>query len=127
MSYSNLIKRIWRDIYAPNADIIQTVDQYFHEDYEQSINGISMKRTEYIEHVLEQKKAMTIEKIEYKHIIEKENQLFALYYPRGRNTNNQELEAEVIAYFCFIKSKLISIHGQVRLIKGDVTDVDMRE
>ena len=53
---------------------------------------------------------MTIEKIEYKHVIEKENQLFALYYPRGRNTNNQEVEAEVIAYFCFIKSKKLFNH-----------------
>jgi len=69
---------------------------------------------------------MTINTIDYKHILEKGNELFAIYYPRGKNSNNHPIEAEVIAYFHFENQKIFRIHGQVRLITGDLADVDMK-
>ncbi len=84
-----------------------------------------MHRDEYIHHVLEQKKNMTIDTIDYKHIMEKGNELFAIYYPRGKNINNLPVEAEVIAYFRFENQRIFRIHGMVRLIKGNLADVDM--
>ena len=36
-------------------------------------------------------------------------------------------EAEVIAYFCFESQQVLRIHGQVRLIQGDLADMDMKE
>ncbi len=85
-----------------------------------------MNRTEYMHHVLEQKKNMMIDTIDYKHILEKENELFAIYYPKGKNINNHPMEAEVIAYFHFENQQIFRIHGQVRLLKGDLADVDMK-
>lgn len=126
MTYNKLLKNIWSAVYDPKKDVVEIINTFFHEDYEQCINGISMKRTQYIQHVLEQKQNMTIDFINYKYILEKDNELFALYYPKGRNIDNQPIEAEVLAYFRFENKQLIRIHGQVRLIKGDLTDVDMK-
>ncbi len=125
MIYTELLKNIWDSLYDPKMDVIKTVEKFFHQDYEQCINGVSMNRNEYIHHVLEQKKNMTINSIDYQHVLEKGNELFAIYYPRGKNTNNLPIEAEVVAYFHFEKQQIIRIHGLVRLIKGDLADVDM--
>jgi hypothetical protein len=125
MIYTELLKNIWNDLYNPKVEVIKTVDKYFHQNYEQCINGISMNRNEYVQHVLEQRKNMTINSIKYRHILEKENEVFAIYYPQGKNIDQLPIEAEVIAYFCFEDQKIIRIHGLVRLIKGDLSDVDM--
>lgn len=124
MTYTELLKNIWSSLYD-TEEVIKVVEKFFHPDYEQCINGIYMNRIEYINHVIEQKKNMTINTIDYKHILEKENELFAIYYPRGKNKNNLPIEAEVIAYFRFENQQLIRIHGLVKLIKGDLADVDM--
>lgn len=125
MPYIDLLKNIWNFIYDPEADVIEKIEEFFHQDYEQCINGVSMNRTEYIQHVLAQRQNMTISTIDYKHVLEKGNELFAIYYPIGRNKHGFPLEAEVIAYFHFENRQLFRIHGQVRLIKGDLPDVDM--
>lgn len=125
MVYIDLLKYIWDLIYDPKTDTVKTIEKFFHKDYEQRINGVNMNRTEYIQHVLAQKKNMTIDTIDYKHFLEKENELFVIYCPRGNNMRNLPIEAEVIAYYRFENQQIYRIHGQVRLIKGDLADVDM--
>lgn len=126
MTYLAKLKEAWDCVYDPQKELLETMDTCFHEHYEQCINGVSMNRAEYIQHVLEQRKNFILNSIDYKHVLEKGNELFALYYPRGKNSNNLPVEAEVIAYFRFENDKIYRIHGQVRLIKGDLADVDMR-
>jgi hypothetical protein len=126
MNYTELLKNTWTSLYDTQTNVIDTIDKFFHKDYEQCINGVNMNRTEYIHHAIEQKKNMMIGTIDYKQILEKENELFAIYYPKGKNINNLPLEAEVIAYFRFENQKIFRIHGLVRLIKGDLSDVDMK-
>ena len=126
MSYKDLLKKVWDSIYDPNQDVVATVEKFFHQNYEQCINGVNMDRTQYIQHVLEQRQNMMIDVIDYKHVLEKGNELFAIYYPKGRNNNNFPVEAEVIAYFRLENQQILRIHGLVRLIKGDLADVDMK-
>lgn len=126
MTYTKLLKIIWECIYNPDANTTETIEKFFHPDYEQCINGVSMNRAEYIQHVHAQKQNMTVNVIDYTHILEKENELFAIYYPKGKNANNIPIEAEVIAYFRFEDQQIIGIHGQVRLLKGNLSDVDMQ-
>ena len=121
----DLLKNIWNLIYDPQTNVTEVIEKYFHPDYEQCINGISMNRAEYIPHVLAQKQNMIVDSIDYKHFLEKDNELFAIYYPKGKNINNHPIEAEVIAYFLFKNQQIIRTHGQVRLIKGTFADVDM--
>ena len=126
MSHINILKDVWYSLYDPKIDVIKTIEKFFHPDYEQCINGVCMNRAEYIQHVFEQKKNMIINNIEYRNIIEKGDELFSIYYPKGLNKNNSPVEAEVIAYFHFKDEKIYRIHGQVRLIKGDLSDADMK-
>ena len=77
--------------------------------------------------VMQQRKFMKVKKIEYAHILEKDDELFALYYPEGINNVNNPIKAEVIIYGQFYNEKLLEIHGQVQLIEGDLSDVDMKE
>jgi len=125
MHYADLLKNIWHAVYDPNADTEKMIKQHFHPEYKQCINGIILNRNEYIQHVITQKQNMTILSVDYKHALERENELFALYYAYGKNLTNQPIEAEVIGYFLFEKEQIINIHGQVRLIKGNAADVDM--
>ena|SRR3990167_10793861 len=126
MIYTELLKNVWSSLYDPQTEVNKIIEKFFHQDYEQCINGVSMNRNEYVHHVLEQKKNMTINTIDYKHILEKGNELFAIYSPKGKSINNIPIEAEVIAYFCFERQKILRIHGMVRLIKGDLADADMK-
>jgi hypothetical protein len=121
----DLLKNIWNSVYDSTMDTNKIIEKFFHPAYEQCINGVMMNRTLYIQHVVEQKKNMKIESIDYQHVLEKGNELFAIYYPKGKNINNFSIEAEVIAYFQFENRQIFRIHGQVRLIKGDFSDVDM--
>lgn len=123
--YTELLKKIWADVYNPQMDAEEAIKKYFHPNYEQSINGVNMKRAEYIQHVLDQRKNMSIDIIDYKHVLEKDQELFAIYYPKGKNADNYPIEAEVIAYFRFENQQIVRIQGAVRLIRGNLTDVDM--
>ncbi|WP_019215423.1 hypothetical protein [Legionella tunisiensis] len=124
LPYIDLLK-IFGILFMTLKQMLLKNREIFHKEYEQCINGVSMNRTEYIQHVLAQRQMVTIDTIDYKHVLEQGNELFAIYYPIGRNKKGLPLEAEVIAYFHFENQQLYRIHGQVRLIKGDLTDVDM--
>ncbi|MBL7481403.1 nuclear transport factor 2 family protein [Legionella bononiensis] len=125
MSNIDLLKNIWESVYDPRNDVSTVIKQYFHPNYTQCINGVEMSYDDYISHVKEQKQNMQINKIDYKHVLEDGDEVFALYYPRGTNNEGLLVEAEVIAYFRFEEQKLNRIHGQVRLIVGNLSDVDM--
>jgi hypothetical protein len=127
MTNIDLLKNIAISIYDPQLDVVETIEKLYHPNYEQCINGIYMNRTEYIQHVIAQRQNMTIDRLDYQHFLEKEDELFALYYVKGKNLKSQPIEAEVIAYFLFESQQVLRIHGQVRLIKGDLSDADMKE
>jgi hypothetical protein len=126
MIYTTQIKNIWHTLYDPQTEVTEVVERFFHQNYQQCINGVNMNRTEYIEHVRKQKKNMTINVVDYKHVLEKDNELFAIYCPKGKNIHNAPIEAEVIAYFLFENQQILRIHSMVRLITGDLADVDMQ-
>lgn len=126
MTYATLLKNIWNSIYDPNTNTSDSIKQFFHQNYEQCINGVILNRDQYIKHVIEQKNNILINSMDYKNIIEKENELFALYFANGENKNNEPFQAEIILYVCFEDQKIIKIHGQVRLITGNLYDMDMK-
>jgi hypothetical protein len=125
MKYSALLKHIWNALYNPDADVKQIVEKYFHPDYQQCINGVVLNRSEYIDHVIAQKQQVSIDSFHYEHILENERELFALYFPKGKNVSGDTIEAEVIAYFVFKDEQILKIHGQVRILEGNSSDVDM--
>ncbi len=53
---------------------------------------------------------MSVDSIEYKHVLERGNEVFALYYPKGTNNDNQSIEAEAIAYFSFKKKSIVDVY-----------------
>ncbi len=124
--YAELLKEIWAAVYVPNTDIIKTIEKYFHLDYTQCINGVKLNKDQYLTHVIEQRKQIKVLGFDYKHILEKKNELFACYEVIGENTQLSPIVGEVIAYFCFDGKQVLQIHGQVRLLTGNYADVDMK-
>ncbi len=127
MSYLEKIFHIWDILYDKNQDPKVAIEEFFHKDYNQTINGLSLNRAEYINHIIEQRK--TIESMEFKlknHMLQ-DDKLFIIYNARGKNIEGNDIEAEIIAYFEFKNEKLFKIHGQVHLIKGNSSDIDMSE
>lgn len=126
MANIDLLKNIADSIYDHKLDAAEIIEKLFHPNYEQCINGVRLNRAEYVQHVIAQRQTMMVDQIDYQHFLEKENELFALYCVKGKNLKNLPIEAEVIAYFLFESQQVLRIHGQVRLIKGDLSDVDMK-
>ena len=67
MQFIDRLKNIWTAVYERKNDASIIIEKYFHPNYEQCINGVTMYRSEYIQHVMEQKKNMVVEHIEYTH------------------------------------------------------------
>jgi hypothetical protein len=127
MSRINKLKKVWEEVYSPDLDTRNTLLKYFHPEYSQCINGVLMDRDKYIDHVIAQKKGMNVQRIDYLQHLEQDNRLFALYYPRATDINDMPVEAEVIVYVEFQGEQIYKIQGQVRLIQGDASSVDMTD
>lgn len=112
---------MWKSLYDPNINVYETIEKFFHRDYEQCVNGIVSNRNQFTHVVIEQRENMVIDYFEYKYVIEQGDELFMLYYPKGRTKNNLPIEAEVIVYCCLSNQQIIRMHGQFRLIKEDNT------
>ncbi len=125
MNYLESIFQIWGALYDQNKDTKSTIEKFFHVDYTQCINGITMDRTEYIEHVIEQKKNIESMEFSKQTHIGQGSELFLIYDAKGKSIEGNDVEAEVIAYFKFKENKIFRIHGQVHLLKGSPSDVDM--
>lgn len=115
MTYSELIQEIWQTVYDPEIPAKDAIEKYFHEDYEQSINDEIMNREQFIEHVLEQKSEMTVQRIEYVHFVENDKDVFAIYYPFAIGKDGGIIRAEVMAHFQFKGHKVYRIQGKVEI------------
>jgi hypothetical protein len=118
---------IWKVLYAKNQDPKSVIEEFFHENYTQSINGIILNRSEYIDHVIEQRKNIQTMEFECKIHMSQNDKLFILYDAKGTNTQGDEIIAEIISYFEFKDRSIFKIHGQVHLSKGNPSDVDMSQ
>ena len=127
MSNLEQIFHIWEVLYDKNQDPKLVIEDFFHEDYTQSINGIILNRSEYITHVIEQRKNIQQMEFECKIHMDQKDKLFILYNAQGENIQGDEIAAEVISYFEFKDQKVFKIHGQVHLLKGNPSDVDMNQ
>ena len=127
MSNLEQIFHIWKVLYDKNQDPKLIIENFFHEDYTQSINSIILNRSEYINHVIEQRKNIQQMAFEYKIHMDQKDKLFILYNAQGENIQGDEIVAEVISYFEFKDQKVFKIHGQVHLLKGNPSDVDMNQ
>ena len=125
MEKTQIIKKMWEAVYDPNQDTKAVIEAYFHPDYTQCINGLTLTRPDYIDHVIAQKENMSVTHIAYLHALEKDDELFALYKPFALAHDGSHIEAEVISHFLFKGDQVFRIHGQVRLITGDYAHVDM--
>jgi hypothetical protein len=121
------IFHIWQVLYAKDQDPKLVIEEFFHEDYTQSINGVILNRVEYIRHVIEQRKNIQTMEFECKIHMSQNDKLFILYDAKGTNTQGDEIIAEVISYFEFKDQKVFKIHAQVHLLKGNPSDVDMSQ
>jgi hypothetical protein len=125
MNNLDYIFQIWNVLYDKKHNVKAIIENFFHDGYTQCINGVVMNRDEYINHVMEQRRNIESMEFQYKNYLSKSNELFIIYYAKGKNTQDNDIEAEIVAYFEFKDQKVFRIHGQVHLLKGEPSDVDM--
>jgi len=127
MNNIDLIFHIWELLYDKNQNPKYVIEKFFHEDYTQSINGVVMNRSEYVNHVIEQRKSIVSMIFECKKYMAELDKLFILYNAQGKNLQGYAISAEIIGYFEFKDKKVSKIHGQVHLSQGNPSDVDMSQ
>jgi hypothetical protein len=125
MNNLEYVFHVWDELYDKNKDAKSVIENFFHDDYTQCINDISMNRHDYINHVDAQKKNIESMDFKCKNYLSHAETLFILYYANGKNIDGKDIKAEVIAYFEFKDNKVFRVHGQVQLLKGNPSDVDM--
>ena len=125
MENIKFIKRVWEDVYNLKLDTKQTIEKYFHPNFEQCINGVVIKRPEYITHVTAQKENFILNSIDYQESLEKKDEIFTAYYIKGKNKENIPIEAEVIIYAKLLASQILKVHGLVILTQGNEKEVDI--
>ena len=118
---------IWKVLYAKDQDPKLVIEEFFHENYTQSINGIILNRSEYINHVVEQRNNIQTMDFECKIHMSQHDKLFILYDAKGINTQGDKIIVEVISYFEFKDEKIFAVHGQVHILKGNPSDFDMSQ
>lgn len=121
------IFHIWKVLYAKDQDPKSVIEEFFHKEYTQVINGVGLNRAEYITHVIEQRKNISTMVFECKMHVTQQDKLFIIYDAKGKNIQGNDIIAEVISYFEFKDQKIFKIHGQVHLVKGSASDVDMSQ
>ena len=52
MKKIDIIQNMWIAIYDPNQNVLPVIETYFHPEYKQCINGVTLSRTAYIDHVI---------------------------------------------------------------------------
>ena len=128
MSYLEKIFEIWHILYDNNnKDTEKTIEEHFHVDYVQSINCIIMDRSTYIDHVNKQKMNMKTMTFNCTQHIEQGDKIFVIYTVKGENSKGSAVDAEVISYFEFKEEKIFRIHGQVHLLQGNLSDIDIEK
>lgn len=116
---------MWDVLYDKNQETKTTIENFFHTDYTQTINGSTMNRRDYIDHVIEQKNNLCSMRFKLKKHLAHLDEFFVIYEAEGKNIQEEPIEAEIIAYVQFKDKKIFRIHGQVHLLKGNPVDVDM--
>jgi hypothetical protein len=121
------ILHILKVLYAKDQDPKSIIEEFFHQDYNQSINGVILNRAGYINHVIEQRKNIKTMEFECKVYMSQDDKLFLVYDAKGTNISGDPITAEVISYFEFKDQKVFKIHAQVHLLQGNLSDVDMSQ
>jgi hypothetical protein len=127
MSYLEQIFHLWTILYDKNHDPKSVIQELFHHDFTQCINGTVLNRCEYTHHVIAQRNHIQKMDFECKFHMAEHNQLFILYQATGQTIQGDDIVAEIISYFEFKDQKIFKIHGQVHLLKGSPSDVDMAQ
>jgi hypothetical protein len=119
------IKHLCKILYARDENPTTVIEEFFHEDYSQCINGTLLNRSDYIHHVIDQRKTMAFIEFEYKTYMMEQDKLFVIYLARGKTIEGDDMSAEIMSYFEFKDKKVWRAHGQVHLFEGNPADIDM--
>lgn len=85
MNHLEQIFHIWKVLCAKEQDPKLVIEEFFHENYTQSIKGVILNRSEDIRHVIEQRKNIQKMEFEWKIHMAENDSLFILYDVQGSN------------------------------------------
>lgn len=120
-----LLKEMFTEIFENDAFDLALTHKHFHPDYQQLVDGKSIDRDGFIDHMKALKAAVTNVKITFKHLVAEGNAVYSLHYAEGTKADGKTVKAQVNAYFEFEGDQLILCDELTHMIEGEEADRDL--
>lgn len=122
----NLIKSLFEDVYNSQINPKEYLEKFVSKDYKQIVDGHEIDYIDFIEHIQKQREIIESISFDFIYLIEEKDIVASLHrvYLKKKESN-QEVIAEVHAFFEFEHNMLISCDERTRILKGSKEDEDL--
>lgn len=120
-----LLQEMFKSVFEKDEFDLALVHKYFHSDYEQFVDGKSLNRDDFIEHMKALKSALKDVSITFKHLVAEGNAVYSLHIAEGTKPDGRRIKAQVNAYFQFEGNQLIFCDELTHMIEGEEADRDL--
>lgn len=119
------LRATFQAVFESNDFNPQVISQYFDQAYIQVVDGKELNYDQFIDHIRTLKKNLFNVRIDFKHLIEEQDQVASVHFASGTKSNGAHVKAQVIAYFQFKGNKIIYCNELTRMIIGEQGDEDL--
>ncbi|WP_150467150.1 nuclear transport factor 2 family protein [Francisella sp. SYW-9] len=122
----NYLKSLFENIYNPKVDPEQYISTFVSRNYKQVVDGHRIDYIDFIDHIKKQREIFESISFDFICLVEEGDTVASLHkvYAKKRNSE-QEIVAEVHAFFKFKDKMLISCAERTRIIQGSDEDKDL--
>ncbi|AIT09746.1 hypothetical protein LO80_07055 [Candidatus Francisella endociliophora] len=122
----DILKSLFENIYKPEIDPANFIKEFVSPNYRQVVDGHEIDYTGFISHIQKQREMIKSISFGFIYLVEESNKVASLHrvYVKKKDSN-QEVVAEVHAFFKFENNLLVACDERTRIIKGSKEDEDL--
>jgi hypothetical protein len=125
----DILRNMFRDVFCTDSVDQTKIEQYFHPDYKQIVNGLdAMDRDQFVEHLRALKQVVKHISIEIDKAVQSPDGSAAstLHVSSGVKSDTVVVRARVIAFWEFDQTgRITRCEEATHLLSGDATDADL--
>jgi len=120
------LKSLLENVYQPHLDPEKYIQKLVSTDYLQIVDGHQINYSDFIAHILKQRKIIKDVSFNFIYLVEEEDCVASLHRVQATKTDgNKKVISEVHAFFQFKNGMLISCNERTKVIQGTDDDEDL--
>ena len=122
----DILRSLFENIYNPQIDPEKYIQKFVSQKYVQIVDGHKINYNDFLEHIKKQREIIRGISFDFIYLIEESDEVASLHrvYLKKKD-NDQEVIAEVHAFFKFENSMLVACDERTRIIQGSDEDQDL--